>query len=554
MTTDPLEKIREGLLDGVAAEARRSRRRRTVASLVAVAVLFAGGGLVRASPWDDATDDAVMAGEGTDAADPSKPSTEEGDGKWTQHTLGTFAADREIVGTSFDGGIAVLTVEEPGDVRGYRIKADGSLEEASVDIGTAELRMVTAITDGRTGLVATGNDLHPDFQNFVLTSPDGVSWTKPATTGFEVPMDVFDLVATDERYVAVGTLRTAQDPSQGGFVPAILLSDDGKSWSPAQIPSSDEGSVRSVVSMGTKMYAAGDVGGAPVIWSSNDGGQTWTAATGAPPANEVVASGSTVLAAHSGGEEGGNLALHRSDDAGETWQEADADFADGYGFASFFGDDNGFAIQTAGAYRDAFSSPELCYADIDLCGPRSSVEEEAVLVSADGVDWRHLALDALSGLFRPSSVLHNDAGDTVVLGTTKDGEWATWMWDSSQGDVPTTTHSNDEPQYDGPPIIEYGATLEEGSRYAFALYIHCGMDRLGEFNGVQWALVESPTGDQPETGAGEPVPDDWPVVAQSILGYLTLVDDDRIEYSLEDGEVIGVYAPLPADAEVNGCA
>lgn len=488
-----------------------------------------------------------------DAVGPSEASAEEGDSEWIKHTLGTFAADREIVGTPFDGGIAVLTVEEPGDVRGYRIEADGSLKEASVDIGTAEFRMVTAITDGPNGLVATGNDLHPDFQNFVLTTPDGVTWTKPATTGLEVPMDVFDLVATDDGYVAVGTLRTAEDPSQGGFVPAILLSDDGKSWSPAQIPSSDEGSVRSVVSMGTTMYAAGDAGGVPVMWNSTDRGQTWKPAVGGPPANEVVASGSTVLAVQSGGEEGGNLTLHRSDDGGDTWQEADASFADGYGFPSFFGDENGFAVQAAEAYRDAFSSPELCYADIDLCGPRSSVDDEAVLLSADGIDWSHLALDALSGLFRPSSVLHNEAGDTVVLGTTEDGEWATWMWDSSQGDVPTTMPSNDIPQYDGPPIVEYGATLEEGSRYAFPLYIHCGMDRLGEFNGVQWELVESPTGDQPETGAGEPMPDDWPVVAQSILGYLTLVDGDRIEYSLEDGEVIGVYEPLPADAEVYGC-
>lgn len=498
---------------------------------------------------------AACSGSGSDVdvVAPADRSDEEPTGEWVRHTLGTFAADREIVGTPFGDGIVVLTVEEPGDVRGYRIEDDGSLEEASVDVGTSEFRSVTAIANGPKGLVATGNDQHPDFQNFVLTSPDGTTWAKPATTGLEVPIDVLDMMATDEHYVAVGTLRTADDPARGGFLPTILLSQDGLSWSPAQIPSRDEGFIRSVVATGTKMYAAGQVGGAPVIWGSADGGQTWARTSETPPASDVVASGSIVLAVHSGVEDGGDLALHRSDDGGVTWQEVDTGFADGYGFPSFFGDASGFVIQTSEVYRDAFSSPELCYADIDLCGPRSSVDDEAVLVSADGLDWSHLALGALSGLSQPGSVLHNATGDTVMLGTSEEGEWTAWIWDSSQGEVPTATRSNDVPEYDGPPIVEHGATLEEGTRYAFPLYIHCGMNRLGKFNGVEWELVESPPGDQPETGAGEPVPDDWPVVGESILGYLTLVSDDRIEYSLEDGEVIGVYAALPADAEPYGC-
>jgi hypothetical protein len=491
---------------------------------------------------------------GVDAGGPTEGPAETSDGDWTSYTLGTFAADREILGAAIGDGVAVLTVEEPGEVRGYVFEPDGTVEIAAVEAGRSEFRMVTAVTDGPNGLVATGNDLHPDFENFVLTSPDGLSWTKPATSGLEVPMDVFDLVATEESYIAVGTLRTAEDPSQGGFVPAILTSPDGTSWSPAETPSSEEGSIRSVVAVGSTMYAAGEVGGVPVVWSSTDGGESWVAADGAPAATEIVASGETLLAVHSGGEELAALNLHRSDDGGQSWQELDASFADGFGFTSFFGDQDGFAMQTSEVYRDAFSSPELCYADIDLCGPRSSVDDEALLVSSDGVDWRHLALDTLDGLFRPSSVLRNQSGDTVVLGTTEDGEWGAWTWDASQGEVPTATPSNDVPVYDGPPIVEYGADLEEGVRYALPLYIHCGMDHLGEFNGAQWKLVEAPAGDQPETGAGDAVPADWPVVGQSILGYLTVVSEDRIEYSLEDGEVIGVYEQMPSDAEVPGCA
>jgi hypothetical protein len=496
---------------------------------------------------------SACGGDGSDveAVGPSAATAEEQDGEWITHTLGRSVPDREIVGAAMGDGVAVLTVEEPGAVRGYRLEADGTLEEASVDIGASASRMVTAITDGPKGLVATGNDLQPDFTNFVLTSPDGTSWTNPTTTGLEKPMDVHDLMATDERYVAVGSLRTAEDPSRGGFVPAIVLSDDGTTWSPALTPSSEEGWISSVVSLGTTMYAAGDVGGASVVWSSADGGQTWAASTSAPPADHILASGEVLLAVDSAGE--GGRTIHRSDDDGATWQAQDASFLDGFGLSSFFGE-SGFAIRTAAeVHRALVSSPELCYADIEQCDPQMSVDDQALLVSADGVGWNELALDALTGLLRPSVVLHNTSGDTVVLGKTADGAWAAWMWDSSQGRAPTATRSNDVPQYDGPPIVRSGATLEQGKRYAYPLYIHCGMDQLGEFNGAGWELVELPTGDRPETGGGVSPPDHWPVVQQSIIGFLALVTEDRIEYSLDDGEVIGVYAPRPANSPPVGC-
>lgn len=71
-----------------------------------------------------------------------------------------------------------------------------------------------------------------------------------------------------------------------------------------------------------------------------------------------------------------------------------------------------------------------------------------------------------------------------------------------------------------------------------------------ELDGRAWALV--PNSVAPELGAGEPVPEDWPVVGQSILGFVTLVAEDRIEYSLADGQVIALYEPIPA-SEVPGC-
>lgn len=526
---------------------------------------FVQVGMLGATPWSrtivgalagcvllgacGGTDGGGTDGPGDGAVEVSGPS-----GTWTAHVFGPFAADREILGAPTGAGVAVLTVEEPGRVRPYLIDGDGEAEAVPFDGGASEFRTLTAVTSGPAGLVAMGTDPIPAHRNLVLRSEDGTAWAEASTTGLGTPMDVHGLTATSTAYVAVGALRTADDPSEGGFQPAIVTSADGLRWSQASTPAGTDGSVTAVASTGSGLLAVGHIHGAPFAWRSVDDGATWSAAPGVPDADRLAVSGDTVLAARSGLEGDGRVEIHRSGDGATTWDAVDTAFAEGFGSAELSGDSSGFSTLTSEAYRDPMFSPETCYADIDRCGPRDSADDEAAFVSADGRAWEPLDLTQLDGLFRPGAVVHDTSGDTIVLGTTEDGEWAAWVWDASQGAVPIGAATDDVPEYDGPPIVENGATLEEGRRYAFPLFIHCGMDRLGEFNGVQWELVESPTGDQPETGAGAPVPGDWPVVGQSILGYLTLVSEDRIEYSLEDGEVIGVYAPLPAGAEVLQCA
>lgn len=477
-------------------------------------------------------------------------------GTWVEHVLGTAAADRDLLGASAEGGLSVLVVEEPGRVLAFMVRPGEDAVEVPVDGAAPEYRVVAAMTGGPAGLVALGSDPIPDFGNFVLTSVDGSGWSEVPATGLDTPMDVLDLVATPERYVAVGTLRTAEDPAGGGFVPVILTSPDGLAWSTSQTPGGREGSIRSVVPTTAGLLAVGIVDGATVAWRSTDGGSTWTVAPGVPEVDQIVISGGTLLAARSGfeEEEEEELTMHRSVDAGTNWEPVDTAFTDGFGFASLSSDDTGFTIFTGEAYRDPSSSPETCYADIDRCGPRSSAEDEAVLVSDDGTSWERLDLTGLVGFFRPSSLLHTPTGDTVVLGTTGDGEWGAWVWAASQGPVPVRpTVRDEEPAYEGPPIVEHGAILEAGRRYAFPLYIHCGMDYLGQLDGRSWALVDTPTGSAPETGAGDRVPDDWPVVGQSILGFVTLISEDRIEYSLDGGQVIAVYQPIP-DSEIPSCA
>lgn len=331
-------------------------------------------------------------------------------GTWSEHVLGTATADRDLLGTPAQDGAAVLVVEEPGRVRAFMVRPAEDAVEVPVDAAAPELGVVTAMTGGPAGLVALGGDPIPDFGNFVLTSVDGSGWSEVPATGLDTPMDVFDLDATPERYVAVGTLRTAEDPTRGGFVPVILTSPDGVAWSTSQTPGGREGSIRSTVPTTAGLLAVGIVDGATVAWRSTDDGSTWTVAPGVPEVDQIVISGRTLLAARSRFEEEGELTMHRSVDAGTSWETVDTAFADGFGFASLSGDVTGFTIFTAEAYRDPSSSPETCYADIDRCGPRSSADDEAVLVSDDGTSWERLDLTGLVGLFRPSSLLHTPHG------------------------------------------------------------------------------------------------------------------------------------------------
>jgi hypothetical protein len=93
--------------------------------------------------------------------------------------------------------------------------------------------------------------------------------------------------------------------------------------------------------------------------------------------------------------------------------------------------------------------------------------------------------------------------------------------------------------------------LEHGVTYRFPLYIHCGMEWLGQFNGTEWKLVIDSERPNPDTGGGEGVPAHWPEAQQTIFGDITLIDEDTIEYSIGDGEVIATY--FPTDLPRPGC-
>jgi hypothetical protein len=95
--------------------------------------------------------------------------------------------------------------------------------------------------------------------------------------------------------------------------------------------------------------------------------------------------------------------------------------------------------------------------------------------------------------------------------------------------------------------IEYSADLEPGVTYRYDFRVHCDMEWLGEFDDRSWRWVD---GMDRSFSSMDPNPRNWPIEGQSLQGSLTLVDDDRLEYSIDD-EVIAAYEPT--DEAPPGC-
>ncbi len=104
----------------------------------------------------------------------------------------------------------------------------------------------------------------------------------------------------------------------------------------------------------------------------------------------------------------------------------------------------------------------------------------------------------------------------------------------------------------GEPLpVTDGGQLEGGVTYAYLLLLHCGIDYLGQFNGLHWYRDQNRGSPAPETGAGEAPPQHWPVDGESVIGFVELVAADRIEYSIPPAEVIAEYEP--SDRTPPGC-
>lgn len=479
---------------------------------------------------------------------------------WAMHRLGPGASDTRIVGVRLpDGTVSVVTIAEPAALHGWIVGPDGVDEVPVTGAPDADHRVLTSIAAGAHGLVAVGYDI-PAFQPFVLRSRDGSEWSHVETAGLDVSAELDDVAVTDRGIVAVGTLRTAEDPSHGGFIPVVFTSTDGVTWTRAATPSTAEGTLHSLAATTEGLIATGRAGG-PITWTSENG-EVWVA--GEPVPTEFEPGGVVALDDElfvlDGGFEGSPATIVHSGDAGASWTPTTASFPKTLQRASLVGDGTHLWLLGARTTR-VETTPDDCYIDIARCRPtQGSTSESLLFRSTDGSDWAMIDLDGLDDLSRPHEVLTTSNGDTVILGDAVGGSWGAWVWSADNGALPTTELSpigQYEGAYDGPPMADPETPLQSGVTLRQPVGGHCGAEYLGTFNGSTWRLSDTPAGRSPTIRLGEAfhddsVPDDWPVVGQVVHGFITLVDPDTIEYSIRpDGtEVIAIYErvdePIPA--------
>jgi hypothetical protein len=232
----------------------------------------------------------------------------------------------------------------------------------------------------------------------------------------------------------------------------------------------------------------------------------------------------------------------RSLDGGRTWSAAGApppaEAAEGAGSLWAAGG-RFFAITST--YLEGWSHPGVCYADIARCQQDS---EERLYVSDDADSWRLVDTSGVGG--EGVSQLMG-APDSGVVALRRGADHLTaYAWPGGV-DLPTIAEPRAPAEVELVEVPRSGP--EVGVRYHAPRYLHCGMDWL--YLGDQaWQRVDG--GGEVETGAGDEIPAGWPVAQQYLFGYATLTSQNRLEYSLDDGEVVATFALT--GAEPPGCA
>jgi hypothetical protein len=479
--------------------------------------------------------------------DPSSPPAA---GGWrTEQLDGRTAVDfPSLLATDGDEAL-VLMVSDDGvlqshlSVDGGRFEAGEPLEtgERYVDLGGAvRLADGSWYALGSGGVEPVDGDEESLFAPVAFRSPDGLVWERVDVTGFADAVDVGDvLVTSDGTLVAAGSYRTEDNPGMGGFEAHVWVSADGRSFDQVVVPGvpeyrsyDDESSVGDLVVSGGALLAGGRVGDKAVLWRSTDGGATWELdedplLDSSYTISGLGAVGDTVVAS----VVGQSTQAIRSTDGGRTWERADLPVdEEAEAWAPLWSGAGRFFTLT-GVDDRSWSQPEVCYADLDQCGRNP---EPALVSSTDGVSWTAVDTRGLGELDQVAGAA--DGRILVMAGGEGSSPVDLHTWPSS-ADLPVA----DEPAT--PRTVELvelpeGEEPQTGVTYHAPMWLHCGMDWFW-FGDTTWRRTDDGPG--VETGAGEAVPEEWPVSGQTLYGYATVRDNGVLEYSLEDGTVIATY-------------
>jgi hypothetical protein len=520
-------------------------------------------------------------GCGTDPGPGGEAAGGHEDAAWAAQVLDSEPNPDSPVLAAADGEhVVVVVVSEDGAITGYAADGDEPFEAGEPTAGGQGFTTLGGIAktdDGWLVLAGGGQhdggngDVERTFEVRAYRSADGSSWSEVETTGLDGPADVSGVVTVPGGVVAVGTLRTADQPSMGGFRPVAWHSADGGRWtavplSPASQGGGDptgseaDGFVQGVAVSGGAVIAVGGSAGRGTVWRSEDSGATWGATSaeefaargGDPALGHVAAQGDVVVlsgTARDGVAGGPVQAVWRSTDGGRSWAPAADPPPPGRGeeeMASpvFAGGGRFFLLTTS--FIDAFEQAELCYADIELCRQDATV---ALYASDDGDAWERVDTSGVGAA--PGE--EGDTGELDALAATDGGRVVglrpglggvgTWAWPAG-----ATLPTMGEPSVPATDVdvVRDDEPLEPGQPSAVPMYIHCGMEWLYAADEA-WQRTDDGRG--VETGAGDQVPADWPVAQQTIFGYATLVADDRIEYSIGEGDDAEVIATYERSAE-----
>jgi hypothetical protein len=99
-----------------------------------------------------------------------------------------------------------------------------------------------------------------------------------------------------------------------------------------------------------------------------------------------------------------------------------------------------------------------------------------------------------------------------------------------------------DPGLPGPQYVESGDIIETGFPRPYRLYIHCGIEWLGEFNGLNWRT-------------DDPMPPEW--TGAKLIDFETI----EVEITLSTGNPPQIDATangatvtyIPSDEAVPGC-